>query len=54
MEVKKVRTELLDRLKERENEIGKLQGENNQFVKEKTVLLNKLAQLQQGLTQSQK
>ena len=52
MEVEKVKTEMLDSLKEQENEVGKLQEENNQFVEEKTVLLNKLAQLQQELTQS--
>ena len=53
MEVEKVRTEMLDSLKQRENEVGKLQEENNQFVEEKTVLLNKFAQLQQELTQSE-
>ena len=54
MEVEKIKIRMLDSLKKRENEVGKLQEENNQFVEEKTVLLNKLAQLQQELTQSQK
>lgn len=47
MEMEKLKTEMLDRLKERENEVGKLKDENHRFVEEKTVLLNKLAKLEE-------
>ena len=50
MELEKVKTELLNRLKEKDNEVDKLKKENNGFIEEKTVLLDNLSKLEEENT----
>ena len=47
MELEKVKNKMLDRLQERENELGTLKEENNRFIEEKTELLKKLSKLEE-------
>ena len=53
MELEKAKIEMSVRLKERGNEVGKLQEEYKLIVKEKTDIHHTLTQLQQKLTQSE-